>query len=148
MDNDFNVDVTEIAASVRTSELIVLRFVTIGERLLLDFRSNDVDGPLVRVVQPVKSVEERFAELQQLRPRFGRPEKVIVIWWPRFARSLAETEIWPAVMERISDAGHAAAVRCADEALAELVALERQTQRNAVLGEGFRTLWSASPSRR
>lgn len=148
MDNDFSIDVVEIAQTVRHSEVIAIRFVSVGHRLLLDFRTSDIDGPLVKVVLPVKSIEERYRELRQLRPRFAPPDKITAIWWPRFASSLESTGVWREVMERVSDSGHSESVRQAQAALAELIALEQQQQRDAVRGEGFRTLWSASPTLR
>ena len=144
MDNDFSIDISEIASSVATSELVVLRFVTISERLLLDFRCNELDGPLIKLVPPVNSVQERYESLRRMRPRFARPEKIVVIWWPRFARSLQHSAVWNAVMERVSDAGFVEAVRAAEATVQELVQLERTIERNAITGEGFKTLWSAS----
>lgn len=148
MDNDFNIDLVDIASTIRTSDVITIRFVAVGQRLLLDFRATEIDGPLVKVVDPVKSVEERYRMLKKLRPRFGAPPRIVAIWWPRFAASLETTGIWAQVMQRISESGHAESVRQAEETLAELVGLERTQQRDAVTGTGFRTLWSASPSRR
>ncbi len=148
MDNDFSIDLADIAQTIRTSEVIAIRFVSVGHRLLLDFRTSDIDGPMVRVVMPVKSIEERYRNLRHLRPRFGLPDKIVAIWWPRFATSLETSGIWREVMERVSESGHSEAVRQAENALAELVGLERSQQRDAVRGEGFRTLWSASPTPR
>jgi len=144
MDNDFSVDLVDIAATIRSSEVITIRFIAVGQRLLLDFRCTEIDGPMVRVVAPVKSVEERYRELRQMRPRFGPPEKIEAIWWPRFAKSLDTTGVWSAVMERVSESGHVDAVRQAEDALAEIVALEHRQQIDAVRGTGFRTLWTAS----
>ena len=148
MDNDFSIDLVDIASTVKGSDVITVRFVSVGQRLLLDFRATEIDGPLVKVVDPVKSVEERYRTLRQLRPRFSPPERIVAIWWPRFASSLESTGIWKEVMERVSEAGHPDAVRAAHDSLAELIKLEHTQQRDAVRGEGFRTLWSASPSRR
>jgi len=103
---------------------------------------------MVKVVPPVKSIEERYRSLKQLRPRFPTPEKIVAIWWPRFARSLATTGTWNLVMARVSESGHVDAVRMAEQALEELIALEAEQQRDAVVGEGFRTLWSRSPAPR
>ncbi len=102
----------------------------------------------MRVVLPVKSIEERYRNLKQIRPRFGPPERIVAIHWPRFARSLRHTAVWDAIMRRISESGHPEAVRKADEALRELEELERKQQHNAITGEGFQTLWAASPQRR
>jgi hypothetical protein len=148
MDNDFSIDLVDIASTVRSNDVITIRFVAVGQRLLLDFRATEIDGPLVKVVEPVKSVEERYRHLRKLRPRFGPPERIVSIWWPRFAHSLESTGVWKEVMERISESGHVDAVRAAEDALSELIQLEYQQQRDAVRGEGFRTLWSASPTRR
>lgn len=148
MDNDFSIDLVDIAASIRAGDVLTLRFVAVGHRLLLDFRTTDIDGPLVKIVEPVKSIEERYRSLRKLRPRFEAPEKIVSIWWPRFAASLRTTGIWDEVMQRISESGHTDAVRRAEDALEELVALEAAQQRAAISGTGFRTLWSASPSRR
>ncbi|MCC6382092.1 MAG: hypothetical protein IT304_06250 [Dehalococcoidia bacterium] len=148
MDNDFSIDLSDIATTIRTSDVISVRFVAVGHRLLLDFRTTELDGPMVRVVEPVKSVEERYRSLERLRPRFGAPEKIVSVWWPRFASSLVPTGVWEAVMERVTETGHVDAVRKAGQALDELLALERCQQRAAILGTGFRTLWSASPAPR
>ncbi len=147
MDNDFRIDIPEIVSTLRTSDVVVMRFVVVSERLLLDFRASELDGPMVKLVPGVKSVEERYRALRRLRPRFADPPKVAAIFWPRFVASLRSTGVWDAVLERVSGSGHRASVRSAAAALDELIALERARQREAIAGEGFRTLWSASPSR-
>ncbi|HMO54488.1 MAG TPA: hypothetical protein PJ994_08295 [Tepidiformaceae bacterium] len=149
MDNDFNVDLAEIAATVRTHEVVIIRFITIGERLLLDFRSSDIDGPMVKLVEPVRSVQERYRRLRQLRPRFDSPSKIVSVFWPRFARSLEETGVWQEIAARVVDSGHPDAVRDAERELSAVLERERAHQRDAVAGsESFRTLWSASPAKR
>jgi hypothetical protein len=149
VDNDYNLDMAEISSTIRAHDVVVLRFVTVGQRLLLDFRCSDIDGPAVRIVDPVKSVQERYANLRKIRPRFRDPEKIVMLYWPRFTRSLADTEAWREVNNRLVEAGHPESVREAEQALAELVAAEREHQKSAILGaDGFRTLWSASPAKR
>ncbi|OAI39364.1 hypothetical protein AYO38_07885 [bacterium SCGC AG-212-C10] len=147
MDNDFSLDLADIASTIRTSELVAMRFVSVGQRLLLDFRYSDVDGPMVRVVPPVKSIEERYETLKRWRPRFAPPEKIHAVWWPRFARSLGSTGIWDEVMTRVSDTGDVDSTRRAAAALDELIQLELEQQRAAVRGEGFKTMWSARAAR-
>lgn len=144
MDNDFSIDLADIAATVHTAEVIAIRFVSVGQRLMLDFRSTDLDGPMVKVVEPVSSVEERYKSLRRLRPRFPAPEKIVAVWWPRFAASLEATGIWDEILERVRDSGHDDAVERAGEALRELIALEREQQLDAISGRGFRTLWAAA----
>lgn len=143
MDNDFSVDVSEILSTIRTADVITIRFVTVGQRLLLDFRTTELDGPLVRVVKPVRSVQERYASLKKLRPRLDAPEKIVAIWWPRFMPSLAATGVWDEVMQRVTESGYVGAVREAEATLAELIQLEEAQKRAAVRGDGFKTLWGA-----
>jgi hypothetical protein len=147
MDNDFCIDIGDIVSTLRTSDVAAMRFVVVGERLILDFRATEIDGPMVKLVPPVNSMEERYRALQRLRPRFPAPNKIAAIWWPRFAESLRATGIWDVVLERVSASGHPEAVRQAAQALDELMRLELARQREAIAGDGFRTLWSASPSR-
>jgi hypothetical protein len=149
VDNDFNVDLEEIASTIQTHEVVIVRFITVGQRLLLDFRSSEIDGPAVRLVEPVRNVQERYKSLRQLRPRFGDPEKIVAVFWPRFAGSMETTGVWRQIAERIIETGHAESVREAADVMAELMELEREQQRAAIRGgELFKTLWSASPTRR
>jgi len=149
MDNDYNVDVAEVASTIRAHDVVIIRFISLGERLLLDFRSSDIDGPLVKLVEPVRSVQERYKHLRKMRPRFADPEKIVSVFWPRFARSLEETGVWAEIARRVVESGHADAVREAEAQLAEILANERAHERDAVAGsDRFRTLWSASPAKR
>lgn len=149
MDNDFNVDLDDIVAALRGHDVVIARFVTVPRRLLFDFRSTPVDPPLVCVVDPLPSIEARYRHLRDLRPRLGEPSRLISVFWPRFAASFRHTGAWDAVRARLAASGHPAAIPDAEAALAELVALERVCQRDAILGgRAFRTLWSASPSPR
>lgn len=149
MDNDYNVDISEIASTIRSHDVVVLRFVTVGQRLLLDFRCSDIDGPAVRIVEPVKSVHERYASLRKIRPRFRDPEKIVMVYWPRFTSSLGDTTAWCEVNARLVESGHPESVREAEQALAELVRMEADHQKAAIRGaDGFRTLWAASPTPR
>ena len=147
MDNDFSMDLRDLARTIETNDVITMRFVTFGKRLLMDFRSTEIDGPLVKVVEPVRTARARYESLKETRPRFDMPEKIVAISWPRFARSLGSTDVWEAVMRRIVDSGHPEAVRAAERALEELRTLEAAAQRDAIRGEGFRTLWSAEARR-
>ena len=116
---------------------------------MLDFRASDIDGPLVKLVEPVRSVQERYRHLHKLRPRFDDPDKIVSVFWPRFAGSLRDAGLWSEIAARVAESGHADAVRDAEAELGRLVAQERAHQIDAINGTGrFRTLWSASPAKR
>lgn len=147
MDGNHSVEPSKVVEAIAANDVLTLRFVTVGRRLLLDFRATDIDGPLVRLVDPVKSAKQRFRMLAAIRPRFEAPEKIVSIWWPRFIGSLDDCGIRDAILRRVAEAGHPDAVRAAEEALRALAAEERAHQRDAVAGPGFKTLWSASARR-
>ena len=103
-------------------------------------------------------------ELHQLRyfaavveaENFTRAAEQCFVSQPSLSQQIAklEAELGQQLFDRrgrkvtVTEAGHVHAVRMAEAALAELVALERQQQRDAITGKGFRTLWSASPTPR
>jgi len=146
MDNDYELDFGEIIETLRTAEVVTVRFLTISERLLIDNRHSEVDPPLVKLVPRVRSAEERFRSLKQLRPRFHLPEKITSISWPKHVHSLVDHGVWSAIIERIAEAGFPQAAQQCEEVLGELLRLEQQEVRNAILGEGYQSLWERNPS--
>jgi hypothetical protein len=141
MDNDFYLDYDEIVKTIRSADVVTLRFVIINQRLLIDNRSSEIDPPLVKVVPRATSVEERFRSLKQLRPRFRLPEKISAIWWPKSIKSLVEHGVWDAIVQRIIEGGFAKTAEECDAVLNELRDLERQEVVNAIGGEGYQALW-------
>ena len=148
MDNEFGLDLAEVTATLASADLAVVRFITASKRLLLDFRSTELDSPCIAVVEPVRSIEERYKDLRRLRPRFPLPERIHVIWWPRYVSSLVTTGIWDRVVRRAAASGHGGIAEGAEMALRELIALETTLARAAITGDGFQTIWSASPATR
>jgi hypothetical protein len=141
MDNDFFLDYDEIIKTVKKADVITFRFVVVGQRLLVDNRSSEIDPPLVKLVPRATSIEERFRSLKQLRPRFKLPEKISAIWWPKYVDTLVSRGIWDAVVQRIESAGFAEAAKDAAAVLEELRELEALEIRNAIAGEGYQALW-------
>lgn len=141
MDNDFFLDYDEIIRTVQKADVITFRFVVVGQRLLIDNRSSEIDPPLVKLVPRATSIEERFRSLKKLRPRFKLPEKISAIWWPKYVDSLVQRGVWGAVVQRIEEAGFSEAARDAGGVLEELRELERLEVHNAIAGEGYQALW-------
>jgi hypothetical protein len=146
MDNEYELDFGEIIETLRTAEVVTVRFLTVSERLLIDNRHSEVDPPLVKLVPRVRSAEERFRSLKQLRPRFHLPEKITSISWPKHVHSLVDQGVWSAIVERIAEAGSPQAAQQCEEVLEELLRLEQKEVRNAILGEGYQSLWERNPS--
>jgi hypothetical protein len=141
MDNDYELNVGEIVQTVESAEVLTLRFVVLSQRLLIDTRFTAVDGPMLKLVPPVKTAEERFRSLKQLRPRFRIPEKICSVWWPKHIDSLATSGVWPAIARRVIDSGSPDAAQLCEDVFRELLALEQEEIRNAILGKGYQSLW-------
>ncbi|MCH7579272.1 MAG: hypothetical protein IIB22_03430 [Chloroflexi bacterium] len=141
MDNDFGLDHEEIIKTIESAEVLTFRFVVVGERLLFDTRSSEIDPPLVKLVPRARSVEDRFRALKQLRPRFKLPEKISAIWWPKSIESMVSNGVWGAIVDRVDRAGFSQAAEECGAVLEELRASERKELRNALTGEGYQSLW-------
>jgi hypothetical protein len=141
MDNNYDLDVGEILRTVESAEVLTFRFVVIGQGLLIDTRFSAVDGPLLKLVPAVKSPEERFRSLKEIRPRFRLPEKICAIWWPKHINSLATYGVWQAIAKRVIDSGFPGAAQQCEGVFGELLAQEEQEVKSAILGKGYQALW-------
>lgn len=146
MDNEYRIDYSEIMKTLRSADVVLFRFVTVPQRLLIDFRTSDVDGPMLKVVPRAKDAEDRFKSLKKLRPRFRLPAKISAVWWPRYVERLVDDGVWDAITTRIADAGYPVVSEESAIVLEELRRMERDEHANAIGGEGYRTLWPASTS--
>lgn len=147
MDNDYPINLDEILRTIETAEVITMRFLLIEKRLLIDNRTNEIDGPMARLVARVSSSEERFRNIRRLRPRFALPEKLTSIWWPKYIATLESSGVWSALVRRMAESGFANSVRQCEDVLRELKEMERKEIMGAIPGgEGYQTLWQASHS--
>jgi hypothetical protein len=139
VDDDLGVDLSEVLSVINTAEVFVVMFQIFERRLLVDTRHTESEPPLVRVVDRVRSSDERFRELMRLRPRFAAPEKIIAFQWPRSVRTLVESGVWQAIADRVGALGVPEATLLA--VLHELQWEERTEEIKAVKGEEpYRTL--------
>jgi hypothetical protein len=141
MDNDYGIDVNEVMRVIRTADVLMLRFVVVPQRLLLDSRSNDLDGPLLKVVPRVSGARERFRELRRLRPRFPLPDRITAVHWPHRVSSLESTGVWEVVRERLASSGVEGAAGQAEQVFDELRTLESAEVQKAIRGDGYHTYW-------
>jgi hypothetical protein len=137
--DDLGVDLSEVLQVVNSAEVFVVMFQLFERRLLVDTRSSAGEPPLIRVVDRVRSSEERFRELLRLRPRLGSPEKIVAFQWPRSVRTLIESGVWEAIENRLKTLGTPEATIMAVRS--ELQWEERNEEVKAVRGEEpYRTL--------
>lgn len=141
---EYGIDLDEIKRVIDAAEVLVVRLSVTDRRLLVDARTSDEHGPLIKVVPPAASAEERFRSLKMLRPRFRVPERILTFQWPRHARSLREAGVWDHLAHRLVALGRSGTAGQCDEAYRELLAEERKVEVAAIEGgEGFQTLWES-----
>ena len=144
--DDYGVDLAEITRVIERAEVLVVRFQVVQKRLLIDFRSAQSDGPLIKAVAPAPSVEERFRSLKALRPNFPLPDRIMSFLWPRSVTAMDDAGILASIRDRLLATDSALEPQIA-QAFAEAVQEERATLSAAVRGgEGFQTIWERDPS--
>ena len=141
MDNDFAIDIDAIFEVIDKADVITIRFLILPERLLIDARCSEGEGPLIKCVPRAASLEERFKSIKQLRPRFRLPEKITAIWWPKHVRELATCGVWDRIIQRLTSAGFPQAAEQCQEILEDLIQQEEQEILNAIAGKGYQCLW-------
>lgn len=132
MEDDLGVELSEVLSVVNTAEVYLVMFAMFERRLLVDARTG-AEGPLIRVVDRVRNSDERFRELQRMRPRFAAPGRIVAFPWPRSIRTFVETGVWDAVQQRLVGLGAAESTCLA--VLAELRQEEHKEEVRAIQGE-------------
>lgn len=132
VEDDLGVELSEVLSVVNSAEVFVVMFAMFERRLLVDARTGS-EGPLIRVVDRVRNSDERFRELQRMRPRFPAPDRIVAFPWPRSIRTFVECGVWDAIQQRMISLGAAESTCLA--VLAELRQEERKEEIRAVKGE-------------
>src|SRR3990172_5830841 len=70
-ENGLLIDLEEVTKVVGGCDVFTIGFRTFPERLIVDTRETEGAGPLVQVVEPLSSVEERFHWLGRGGPGVG-----------------------------------------------------------------------------
>lgn len=141
LDGGFELDIAAVRENIAEAEVVTLYFPFLRKTLLVDTRSTERLGPLVRVVPMARSTADRFDSLQRLRPELSRPESITMIPWGRRVASLQAAGVWDCLLARLSESGDSAALAAAHACLGELRGLEHREQGDAIRGEHYRTLW-------
>lgn len=143
MDGTNDLDIERLRESLRTVDHTLFRMTPVGiaQRLLVDFRSNDQAGPGVHLLPEVSSLAERLKTIEQARPEFPPPERLLVITWPLRVEALDRLNVLSDLRDRLASLDAFEAIRQLDAAFAKLLELQREELRRAITGEGYRTLW-------
>ena len=147
-ENGVMIDLGEVGDVIETADVFAVGFRQFQERLLVDARYDDQNGPLIAVVEPVNSVQERFFWLGARRPTLGMPERFMFFVWPHSVAFLEESGVWKELTRRIREANDLQADEMLAEALATLKAKEREATIAAITGEGYHRVWPSERRRR
>lgn len=138
-ENGIKVDHDALAELLRRADVVTIGFTLFPQRLLADLRTNPTDGQFVTIVEPVRSVQERYLWLGRHRGSFGAPSAFSFFVWPLTVRSLTDGDALAPLYARLEGTAR----QQADDALRDLVAMEEAAMRQAVTGDPhWHTLWS------
>lgn len=149
-ENGLLVDLKQVRQIIERPDVLTVAFRLFPERLLIDTRFDEQDPegpagmPMVAIVDPVQSVEERFYWLGQHRPGLGAPQQFMFFFWPHSVRYLEESGVWSRIRDRIVATGFPGAADTVDAALRDLASRERDANIAAIRGDRHHTLWSAA----
>jgi hypothetical protein len=137
------IDLEELRKVVDHADVFTIGFRMFPQRLIVDTRSHGDIPPMIRVVEPVSTVEERFFWLGKERPQFAVPERFTFFIWPHSIRFFEDSGLGDLIRHRVypidPDCGRQMA-----ESLYKLIVLERRAERDAITGRHYETLWERS----
>ena len=142
MNEDYVSNIEEVFENVDQAEVISISFLTFGRAVVIDTRSNDADGPMLRIMPIVSSPRERVRTLRRLRSGFPRVRNLTVIPWPGYLESLVALGIWDRIQNRFEHEGDDRSAEACDTILGELRGLEKAEMVAAIRGDNYDTLWS------
>lgn len=146
MDNVFDTYHERIIEAIREGDVVCIFFPRLGKTLILDLRHSIETPPAVMIDNMVSNARERLESLQRMRPEFPMPDEVRLAPWIGFVRSLQETGVLDAMIERCTQTGNTGVVQDCRDAFATLERNERQLVRAIIRGDTTRTIWQRSPN--
>jgi len=139
-ENGVLVDFDEITRLVTTADVFTVAFSNFPERLIVDTRSNDIEAPLVQVVEPARSARDRMNWLNRRRPSLGTPETFSFFAWPHSPGFMVQSGVWDRIRNRVEEGESQVSVQC-DLAITALLNLDRDATFAVLRGEHCLTLW-------
>lgn len=142
------VDLDELRKVVDNADVFTIGFRNFPDRLIIDTRAKDNVGPMVQLVGPVATVEERFFWLGKERPAFDAPERFTFFVWPHSIRYFEDAGLGDMIRQRVypEDTIDGDIGRQMAESMYKLITLERQSEYDAITGRNYHTLWEREPA--
>ena len=98
MDDEFVFSLEEVITNIDTSQVMSLFFPAFRKAVVIDTRSNDEEGAMVRILPMAASPQERLRTIRRLRPKFPRLRTLTLIPWPRYVESLVSMGVWDRIV--------------------------------------------------
>lgn len=145
MDNDDQF-LSQVLSGISEAEVVTIFFPLLRRAMIIDTRSDDKSGPIVKIMPQVNSMEERIRSIERVRPTLGKVRSILGVPWMKSVRRLSEHGVTPMLVDKLVSAGLSyteaeAAVQAAAEGLWRL---EKIAFVRMIHGEGFRTLWTSN----
>jgi hypothetical protein len=146
-ENGVMVDLDDVHRVIASCDVFSFGFAEFPERLLVDARTDDNESPLIQVVEPAGSAQERLAWLERRRPALGAPRTFTFVLWPHSPGLLVESGIWARVTGRVgADSDETVRAQC-EQALKQLHKLDHAATIALLRGENCTTLWPKEEDR-
>jgi hypothetical protein len=145
-ENGLLIDLRQVGDTIPRADVFAVGFPGFEERLLVDTRSNHEARPLVRVVAPLGSVQERYTWLARERPSFGPPENFVFFVWPHSIGYFVESGLWQLVLDLVDACDDSDVERQCNDAFDHLSTLERNALMSALRGSNHVSLWPPEPA--
>ena len=136
----------QVLSSIAEAEVISIFFPLLRRALVVDTRSEPGTRPLVSVMPQAKSMEDRIASIEKLRPDLGKIQSILGIPWMRSVRALRDHGVKSSLVQRLTQAGVPAgqAAKEVEDAISQLWRIERLGFERMIRGEGYSTIWAAN----
>ncbi len=143
-DNGLTLEIDALLMAAAETEVLVVGFDFMTERVVIDFRADDrgYSLPLLELAEPMADAAERVAWLAERRPSLAPPERFLFFVWPHSIRTLADSPVTDRILERLREAYDADYRPTLRGVIAGLRRAEHYEQVAAIRGlDGFDTLW-------
>jgi hypothetical protein len=143
MDNEDQF-LSQVLSGISEAEVVTIFFPLLRRAMVIDARTDEDTGHMVKVMPQVNSMEERIRSIEKLRPQFGKVRSILGVPWMKSVRRLDEHGVTRMLVDKLVSAGATygeadAAVHAAAE---QLWRLEKMAFVRMIRGEGFSTLWT------
>ncbi|HEX2916571.1 MAG TPA: hypothetical protein VH186_37775 [Chloroflexia bacterium] len=139
--------ITQVLTTIDEAEVLTIFFPNLAKALIVDTRRNYEEGPLVKIVNQVNSMEERMAMIEKMRPGMGRVRSIAGIPWTKSIRTLKENGVVTRLEQRLQMAGEDSlnAAQACHKAFEQLQQIEHTQWLDLIKGKNplYKSIWES-----